>query len=183
VTNILEGATANASATASAPRSRGELVTGFLTGSAGPSDYAAAVAATGADYGPFNLVIVAGREARFVSNRNASATLGAGIHCYSNNRPGIAWAKVDLLAAAIETATERDDLHAYLLETLSGPAARGPVERAADSLFVVGDTFGTRCTTVLTVDHAGRAVFVEQRFGPGGVSTGRTEHRFELTTD
>jgi uncharacterized protein with NRDE domain len=176
VTNIFEGGGA------SAARSRGELVTGFLTGSARPSDYADAVAAAGADYGPFNLVIVAGREAKFVSNRNASATLGAGIHCFSNNRPGIAWTKVDLLADAIETATGRDDLHAFLQETLSGPAARGPVERAADSLFVVGDQFGTRCTTVLTVDHAGRAEFVEQRFGPGGVAAGLTERCFETAT-
>jgi uncharacterized protein with NRDE domain len=176
VTNIFEGGGARA------PRSRGKLVTEFLIGSAKPADYAAAAAATGADYGPFNLVIVADREAQFVCNRNASAILGAGIHVFSNNRPGLAWAKVDALAAAIETAAERDDLLAFLLETLSGPAVRGPLKRAADSLFVVGDEFGTRCATALSIDQAGRVDFVEQRFGPGGVATGLSEHRFEIAT-
>lgn len=177
VTNILDQRAGVAAA-----RSRGDLVTGFLTGSANTSDYAACIASSGAKYGPFNLVVVADRTAEFVSNRNAAATLDAGIHCFSNNRPGLAWAKVDVLADAIEAAMKIDDLQAYLLDALSGPAARGPIESAADNLFIVGDKFGTRCATVLTVDRAGRADFVEQRFGPDGAALGRADYRFELAT-
>jgi uncharacterized protein with NRDE domain len=175
VTNIFEGGAAGA------PRSRGELVTGFLTGTASPSDYATAVAAAGGDYGPFNLIVVSGVDAHFVSNRNAPAVLVPGVHVFSNNRPGFAWSKVDALAAAIETAVARDDPVDYLLETLSGPPARGTLERAADSLFVVGDVFGTRCSTVLTVDRAGEAAFVEQRFDSGGAAAGRSAWRFGIS--
>lgn len=175
VTNIFEGGAAIAE------RSRGALVTGFLQGSAAPSEFAAALADQGERYGPFNLVLRADEELHFVSNRNASTALGAGVHVFSNNAPGLHWPKADLLADAITGAADRDDLAEFLIATLSGPDARGPLERAAESLFVVGDEFGTRCTTVLTMDAAGSAVFVEQRFGPGGDAAGRSELGFELT--
>lgn len=174
VTNIFEsGAPAGA-------KSRGALVTGFLRGSEAPSEYAAALAGASSLYGPFNLVLRSGEALHFVSNRNDSAALGAGVHVFSNNAPGLRWPKTGRLADAIERAAGRDDLHALLIETLSGSEARGPPEQAAESLFVVGDSFGTRCTTVLTVDAAGRARFVEQRFGAGGAATGRSEHVFAL---
>jgi uncharacterized protein with NRDE domain len=174
VTNIFEAGAA------AAELSRGTLVTGFLEGSAAPAEYAAALAGEGSLYGPFNLVLRDGDALCFVSNRNSSAALDAGIHVFSNNAPGLQWPKVGLLADAIGRAADRDDLAEFLVETLSGPAARGPLERAADSLFVVGETFGTRCTTVLTIETSGRVNFVEQRFGPGGEATGRSEFAFDL---
>ena len=174
VTNIFEPGAARA------PHSRGALVTAYLLGTSTPSEHAAAIAREGARYGPFNLVLGAGDALHFASNRQASAALLPGIHVLSNNAPGLKWPKVGALAATLEHAAARDDPHEFLIETLSGPAARGPLERAADSLFVVGETFGTRCTTVLTVDAAGRARFVEQRFGAGGAATGRSEHVFAL---
>lgn len=175
VTNIFE------TGAAAAELSRGTLVTGFLEGSAPPAEYAAALGGDGALYGPFNLVLRDGEALHFVSNRNSSAALDPGIHVFSNSAPGLQWPKVGVLGEAIGTAAERDDLAGYLVETLSGPAARGPLERAADSLFVVGEAFGTRCTTVLTVEASGRMTFVEQRFGPGGESTGRSEFAFDLS--
>lgn len=173
VTNIFEGGSPKAE------RSRGALVADFLEGTAPPSDYVTAVAAAGSAFGPFNLIVCEGRGLGFVSNRNASGMLENGIHVFSNNAPGLQWGKVEVLAAAIGRAETQDDLTEYLIETLSGPAARGPVEQAADSLFVVGDTFGTRCTTVLTIDAAGHAAFVEQRFGPRGEVAGRSAFAFQ----
>ena len=131
-------------------------------------------------YGPFNLILWRRAELHFVSNRNASGALADGVHVFSNNLPGLQWAKVDALGAAIARASASDGPIESLLETLSGPAARGPLERAAESLFVVGDDFGTRCTTVLTVDADGQASFVEQRFDVGGAARGRSTFRFEL---
>lgn len=174
VTNIFEPGAARAE------RSRGELVSGFLLGSASPSSHAEALAADSDRYGAFNLLLRHDEELRFVSNRHAPAALGPGIHVFSNNEPGLEWSKVDALGRMIERAAHRDDLLAYLIEALSGPDARGPLEQAADSLFVVGDTFGTRCTTVLTVDGSGRARFVEQCFGAGGKATELSEYVFDI---
>jgi len=160
--------------------SRGALVTGFLEGADVPADYAAEVARLGSRFGPFNLVVRHGHDLHFVSNRNATKPLETGIHVFSNNAPGLQWGKVDVLAAAIGRAESQEDLTEFLLETLSGPEARGPLEQAPDSLFVVGDTFGTRCTTVLTIDTAGRASFVEQRFDASGHASGRSDFAFEV---
>jgi len=174
VTNIFEPGAAPAE------RSRGELVSRFLGSTATASDYAETVAESGARYGPFNLVLRSDDELHFVSNRNASTSLAAGIHVFSNNAPGLQWAKVGVLADAIESASHRDDLQAYLIETLSSPKARGPIDQAAESLFVVGEEFGTRCTTVLTVDGKGHAALVEQRFSAGGETAGRSEFVFDV---
>jgi len=175
VTNIFEAAAAPAE------RSRGELVTGFLRSADAPSQYAARIAEEGSRYGPFNLVLWRGDELAFASNRNATETLTAGVHVFSNNAPGLQWTKVGALAAAIDGSAKREEeLHDFLIMTLSGPGARGPLERAADSLFVLGDTFGTRCTTVLTIDATGRAQFIEARFRASGEADGRSEFVFDL---
>ena len=175
VTNIFEPGFA------AAERSRGALVVGFLRAASTPPEFAAAVAAQGLSYGPFNLLLGTVDELSFVSNRNASATLAAGVHVFSNNAPGLQWAKVGALAEALEHSADGADPRQFLIETLSGPDARGPVERAAESLFVLGNEFGTRCTTVLTVDAHGHARFIEQRFDAAGVGTGRSEFDFEVS--
>jgi uncharacterized protein with NRDE domain len=174
VTNIFEaGAQAGA-------RARGARVSAFLTRSITPTDYAETVGPDGGADGPFNLLLRDAGELHYVSNRSSSAALGPGIHVFSNNAPGLQWAKIGTLADAIERAAGRDDPQAFLIETLSGPDARGPLERAADSMFVVGDEFGTRCTTVLTIDDAGHATFVEQRFEASGELGGRSELTFDV---
>jgi uncharacterized protein with NRDE domain len=175
VTNIFEGAAAPAE------RSRGELATGFLSGTVAPSDYAKAREQDQDRYGPFNLIVGHRDQLHFVSNRFPINPLDAGIHVFSNNTPGLEWAKVGALAEAIQSAIDCEDLRERLIERLSGPAARGPLERASEALFVVGETFGTRCTTVMTVDALGRADFVEQRFGAGGFATGRSEFAFDFS--
>ena len=175
VTNVVEDGTATAE------RSRGALVSGFLSGSAMPSKYAETLVGDGALYGPFNLVLRSGDELHFASNRSSAVALAAGVHVFSNNAPVSPWAKVGALAETIKSAVHRDDHAEFLIETLSGPQARGPLEQAADSHFVVGPTFGTRCTTVLTVDETGSVTFVEQRFGPDGESAGRSEFTFDCS--
>lgn len=175
VTNIFEGRAATGK------RSRGELITGFLEATVDPADYAAEVEGRASAYGPFNLVLAAGDTVEFVSNRHPLESLGPGVHVFSNNAPGLEWSKVNVLGDAIESAIRRDDLVEFLVERLSGPDARGPLADAANSLFVVGDEFGTRCTTVLTIDAKYRAHFVEQRFGPGGIGAGRSEFSFVVS--
>jgi uncharacterized protein with NRDE domain len=169
VTNIFEAGVSPA------PRSRGELVTGYLQSIASPEDYSAALASRWGEYGPFNLVLRDKDTLAFASNRLPPTLLAAGIHVFSNNAPGAQWSKVDALARVLERAGEQRDLAGFLIEALSGPAARGPRERAADHPFVMDAVFGTRCTTVVTIDAADNLHFVEQSFAADGRETVRAE--------
>ena len=172
VTNIFEAGAVRAA------RSRGDLVTRFLEGSECAAGYAAAVEASGSLYGPFNLVLFDGARLHFASNRFESSGLQAGTHVFSNSAPGLLWPKVGSLAGAIQSALDSDDLAEQLIELLSKPEVRGPLERAPESLFVVGNAFGTRCSTALTIDAHGRVVFIEQGFDAAGRPTGRSEQAF-----
>jgi uncharacterized protein with NRDE domain len=54
-------------------------------------------------------------------------------------------------------------------------------ERTLSSPFIVGERYGTRCSTVLAIDHAGRAQFIERRFAPDGSTLGEVAEAFTLT--
>lgn len=174
VTNIFEGTRTPGEL------SRGALVTGFLEGAETPLDYAERVEAEGMRYGPFNLVLRDGDSLEFVSNRHPMESLGAGVHVFSNNAPGLEWTKVGILGNQVRHALDHENVGDHLIDLLSGPEARGSLADAADSMFIVGDEFGTRCTTVLTIDADGDAYFVEQSFGPTGVMAGRCEYQFDV---
>ncbi len=54
-------------------------------------------------------------------------------------------------------------------------------ERALSAPFVVHESYGTRCSSVLLVEHDGRTTMCERRFDAGGNTTGAT--RLEFATE
>ena len=48
------------------------------------------------------------------------------------------------------------------------------IETALSPAFIRGEAYGTRASTIIAVDHAGRGFIHERRFGPGGVFAGET---------
>lgn len=50
-------------------------------------------------------------------------------------------------------------------------------ERALSAPFVLNPDYGTRCTTVLLIDHQGRTWLGERRFDPAGQTSGQSEWR------
>jgi uncharacterized protein with NRDE domain len=44
--------------------------------------------------------------------------------------------------------------------------------------FIVHPEYGTRCSTVLTVDDTGQVRFLERRFDPDGRQTGESRFNF-----
>jgi uncharacterized protein with NRDE domain len=45
-------------------------------------------------------------------------------------------------------------------------------------VFINGDNYGTRCSTIVAVDSRGKGVITERRFGPAGVAQGETRISF-----
>ena len=54
-------------------------------------------------------------------------------------------------------------------------------ERVLSPPFIVGADYGTRCSTVLTIDRDDNAQLVERTFDPDGSPTGEVEYRFAVT--
>jgi len=53
-------------------------------------------------------------------------------------------------------------------------------ERRLSAAFIVGDNYGTRSSTVYTIDRDGNARFIERSFDADAVQTGEIEERFRI---
>lgn len=159
------------------PRSRGELVTGFVSTDAAPLAYLGGIEPRLGEYGGFHLLTgTAGGEVALLSG--SVRTLAPGIHGLSNAPAGVTWPKVDVASVALRGALETRDAATMiekLLRVLRKTPANGDPTR---DLFIAGERYGTRASTVVLVEE--RTIhFVEQNFGPGGAVLGdRNDLRF-----
>jgi uncharacterized protein with NRDE domain len=164
-----------------APRSRGTLVAGFLASGVSAAEHAAHAARDGAAFGPFNLFVYDGRELWFASNRAAAARLGAGLHSFSNAPAGVEWPKTTSARAGVERLLSDPASIEPLFELLAERDDSGtPLQRHQRTHFVVGPVYGTRCSTVVVVDAAGRATFAERSFDTAGRRVGDVRETFRV---
>ena len=81
-------------------RSRGELVTDFLSSALTPMDFARQISLQ--DYAGFNLIIGDAKQAIIVNNRGHAPTpLYAGLHVLSNGQPEDRWFKTERLRSRL----------------------------------------------------------------------------------
>lgn len=173
--------------------SRGWLVTDFLQGSDSAAHHAEALEKIATRYRPFNLLLFDTDAARFVSNDPdvRARTIADGVHGLSNGDLDATWPKVrrvtvvlrDWLASREEDFTPLFD--AFTDETPAPDAALPDtgvgieLERKLSPVFVRGERYGTRATTIIALGRdGGDGCVVERRFGPGGVPQGETTLRF-----
>jgi uncharacterized protein with NRDE domain len=190
VTNFREGIPRDPNAP-----SRGGLVTRALAQLAPPLVCAAEIAADGMRYHGFNLLVGDVANGAYASSRATGAlALGRGIHGLSNHLLDTPWPKLmrskARLAACLAASDDRvEPLFELLFELLAdrtqAEATALPVtgiapewEQLLSSAFIVDSRYGTRCSTVLTIAHHGRARFVERSFDQHGRPTGESAHEF-----
>ena len=186
VTNVREGRGGNTAAP-----SRGELVPDMLN--APPASALAALGRKAAAYNGFNLLVGDAESATWVSNRaTGTQSLAQGIHGLSNARLDTPWPKLTRTRDAVRAWAGRggDDL-APLFAALADrtraadadlPSTGVPLEweRLLSAPFIVGDGYGTRCSTVLAVGRDGSARFVERSFDAHGDATGEVAFDFAV---
>lgn len=162
-------------------RSRGSLVAEFVAGYASAAEHAARVVGDGAAFAPFNLFLYDGRELMFASNRAAPARLDPGLHSFSNAPAGIEWPKTASARAGVERLLSRPAPLDSLFALLAQRDDAGPAEQRYERThFVVGAVYGTRCSTVVLVDAAGRATLAERSFDAAGRVIGEVRETFEI---
>ena len=175
--------------------SRGALVPRLLGDAAAPAATLRELVAAGHRHNGFNLMAGDASELHWGSNRAPStATLAAGIYGVSNHLLDTPWPKVTRAKSAFARwcadARRADDLapvFALLRDTEHAPDEALPAtgvslewERTLSAAFIVSPAYGTRCSTVVTIDFEGHVHFVERSFDPSGNATGEVDFRFAL---
>lgn len=161
--------------------SRGQLVTTVLASGAMPGDAMAAM-------NPCHLLVVDGPKARIASNYPVpvETLLQPGLHGLSNGSVDPPWTKTTLTVAALGAWLESPQRGKVepLFDALrdARPTAEtwldGGPEPKLSSPFIQDPVYGTRCSTLILIDHAGHGRMIERRFDPDGAMAGDSEIKF-----
>ncbi len=160
-------------------RSRGELVTGFLTSELSPMAFARQIDLQ--DYAGFNLIIGDTQQAVIVNNRgHAPTALHSGLHVFSNGQPEESWFKTEKLRGRLrqevlpliaeDNALEywQDAAFNAMSDKTPAPADKlpetgvaKPIEQALSSVYIDAvalshaempmPSYGTRTQSILTL--------------------------------
>jgi len=178
-------------------RTRGELVTGYLSGDTSAANYLAALSKRTDRYRGYNLLLHDNGELYCASNRGAPIRrMASGVHGVSNGLLDSDWPKVkrgrQLLTAAIES-DEPDPVHLFeLLRDRAKPADSAlpdtgigiESERLLGTIAIDGTIdgrdYGTRSASLLLLDTGGRGRFIERSRSDDG---GWQQNTFRIGTD
>jgi len=170
-------------------RSRGQLVTGFLESTLAPCDYLESVDPS--VYAGFNLIAGDGADVAYLSNRDGGLRqLEPGIYGLSNSVLDTPWDKVERSKQGLASLLERNAVFEKTLLELLGDRNQGQADeeeskrlgeaaaRAITAPFIVMPEYGTRCSTVVTMDNKSRWRLLERRFGADGEARGESRFSF-----
>ncbi len=170
-------------------QSRGHLITGFLDADARAVDYLRSI--DGDAYAGFNLVVADRYSAGYLSNRGAGLReLPAGIYGLSNATLDDPWTKVTRTKSKLAELITADDVNETTLMRILGDREKASADEvqtnglsfsmahALTAPFIVHPDYGTRCSTVLTVDDAGSVCFLERSFDASGRPSGDARYVF-----
>lgn len=173
------------------PASRGALVIDFVTSAQTPIDFANGV--NGERYAGFNLLVSDGDTLVYFSNRgDPPRTLEPGIYGLANASLDTPWPKLlrsrERLASLIEQGRANDTELMRILADRQ-PADVSDIDagdlpfalaRAVSAPFIVSDSYGTRCSTVVSWRETGEVRFTERRFDASATQTGESIFRFSV---
>jgi uncharacterized protein with NRDE domain len=179
-----------------APRSRGELVGGYLTGTLTAQPYLQAVSLRQSEYAGFGTLAGDCDKMWYLSNYGHRVeAVKPGVHGLSNHLLDTPWPKVTdgkrELAALLDTdsASMAEELFAMLADRDIATESALPdtgvgVQREKQlgpKFIAVDDRYGTRASTVIIVNRRGEVHYAERSFGGRGKFLGEVAQRFSLS--
>lgn len=155
-----------------APRSRGELVTDFVTKAADSTDFHKQLTGRKAEYAGYNLLFGDINELIYQSNKSpVVSALTSGIHGVSNAALNTPWPKVEagrkhldmLLSDGVNMSAEAlmDDMMLFMQNEqeftvgLPDTGIGEEWERKLSALYINAENYGTRVTTLMLMDDNG----------------------------
>lgn len=166
-------------------RSRGEIVTRFLSCDYGSREYISELQLKDDLYQGYNTIVGSGLEdIYYYSNKGRRCIkIEQGVHTISNAQLNTSWPKTERARERVEKVIQQntsvkqliDDLLLILQdrtifhdELLPHTGIGLELERTLSSIFIKGETYGTRASTVILFTKDKGIVFVEQTYGPNG---------------
>jgi len=165
------------------PRSRGELVTRFLSSTKDVHQWASSLNNNLSDYDGFNLIIFDGISLLYLNNRGDPVqVIEPGVYALSNHRLDSPWPKVDHAREQLKRTLSADTMNQAtlptLLNTLTLEKTYAPHllpdtgitaewEALLSSPFIVSEGYGTRAATAIIVSQEGKVSVAEQGFENG----------------
>lgn len=173
--------------------SRGKLISGYLQGTSGPCDYLRGGAARSALYNGFNIIAADTEKLCYFSNRDGGVKeLAPGIYGLSNHLLDTPWPKValgkKLLGSALNGNIVPEEIFRILGDGRKARDSELPKtgvslewERILSSIFITSPIYGTRSSTLITIDYEGGVNFIEHVFNshPEPVETNKFSFKIE----
>ena len=159
---------------------RGKLVTNFLLNGQTAEEYLRILQETGSNYNGFNLIFGEGNEIFYYSNHSGDyQQLKAGNYGLSNALLDTPWPKVikgkkklDALLNGVDTFSvdravkDMKDIELANDQELPDTGIGIEKERALSPMFIRTPVYGTRCSTILTIDRQNLVTFKEVSYIP-----------------
>lgn len=158
-------------------QSRGHIVKNFLTSETTPQEYLQNLQLERNDYPGFNVLVADQQSFYYYSNvENEIKEITAGVHGLSNHLLNTPWPKVERGKQQLRSLIENNKIESDALFQLLADKKQAPLkllpntglslemEKQVSSIFIETNGYGTRCSTVLTIDKNGTVTFQEQSF-------------------
>lgn len=173
--------------------SRGLLATDYLAGPDNATRHADKLLMLAPSYRPFNLLTFDAGHGFYIGNRPSSKAqpIEPGVHGLSNADFNTPWPKTRNLMQRLQTWLEAGhevdfaplfnalaNEHQAPDELLPDTGVGLERERWLSSAFIRGEAYGTRASTIVAIDHHGKGLIIERRFGPAGRFEGESELSF-----
>ena len=174
--------------------SRGELVGQYLAQSSSADTYLQSVQQQSELFNGFNLLLADASGVLYFSNRTTTPRIqvSSGVTGLSNATLGVAWPKVlrtqNAVRALLDSMQQPDadalfsifrDATPADIKELPETGLTAERELKLSSPFIQDALYGTRCSTLIMKDHAGRIYFEERSFNPQADITHRCKWRVD----
>ena len=171
-------------------KSRGDLVTEFVTSTVAPLDFLGRIDRDA--YAGYNLFVCDGTTLAYASNRDGEPReLEPGLYGIANAGLDAPWHKTLISKARLERQLESGKINSSVLLKLLNDRERAPaadvqtdgldfaLAHAVTAPFIVQPDYGTRSSTIVLVDHSGHVDITERRFVSDGSRRGETHKAFQ----
>jgi uncharacterized protein with NRDE domain len=171
--------------------SRGSLIPNYLRNPAGAERYFQQLAPAAPEYSGFNLLLMDGNSLWYASNRaeQFARPLLPGIYGLSNQFLDTPWPKLQRVRRRFDPLVMQggEIAKGELLSILADPTQAGvneelprtslspEWEQMLSSPFITNESYGTRCSTLVLLEHSGAVSLTERRFDPRGTVVADTE--------